>query len=680
MHSAGGIRRRRRLEAGGELMNRRVKLLVTVGSAVFSWLATVVPSAALYLDDARNFKITGSFYTQTRIRMQDSDPPLGLRGAGTNPKVHIGDPIQWRNYANPVLEGDLTKSLGLPWIDDLSFRFAGRFIYDGIYDFGADQFRSALRRSKVSAASASPNGLDPNPGPGLGGNEPVAVYQGTKPVEDNNGGLGPCGSSPPFFAPDCEIADPNARAARLRDQEVFDPRNEFAQHTDPWEIYMNIQKGPLFVRVGRQSLAWGESDGQRLLDGINPLDRLFGLPFDEDIDEQRIPLWMLRTNLQLIDTWGPLSSFGLESFWVPGVIDTTQNPIPFGANYPYGPPSGCDPQFIANEDGKANTGGTSHDTEGCVRTDGGALPAGTVKTSLYERLPAKRLEHSRYGARVLGILFRDYTFSLGYYKSWADAPQPRVHFTDILRAVPPPGPESHPPFPTAVIAELTHGQVDVIGGSLSFFQPYLLPGVVRSEAGYFMGEPALVPIANLGNIPTVPDQLAGQGIFLDTFVPDADYIRWVLGYDMYQLNFPWLSQTNNIIVVAQWFNSLRISGNGPFEKLAAEIGVPADFGKFDFGLSEPTAHGQEGRISAPKYQSLGNITFQAFTMHGLLVPRITFVGDIEGWGSVLPGFEYRLRDDLLIRFNYSTIFGNFFGGGIFRDRDQIGARLTYLLS
>jgi hypothetical protein len=67
-------------------------------------------------------------------------------------------------------------------------------------------------------------------------------------------------------------------------------------------------------------------------------------------------------------------------------------------------------------------------------------------------------------------------------------------------------------------------------------------------------------------------------------------------------------------------------------------------------------------------------------MHGLLVPRITFVGDIVGWGAVLPGVEYRLRDDLLVRLTYSTIFGAFNIGGLFRDRDQVGARITYLLS
>lgn len=689
-------------------MNRRKKWLAVGLGAVALIAEAVSPSWALYLDDARTFRLTGQFYTQTRMRTQDSDAPEHIQGGGTGPEAKKGQVVQWRNFAFPVLEGDLTKALNITWLNDVSFRLAGRLIYDGVYDFGAGQYRRALRRHIVSANSPCPNdgsggALDPNCQIGLGGRVPVAIYQGTKPVERqppaSEANLGPCGvtgSGEPFFSPLCQLADQDQRAARLRDQEVFNPRNEFTQQVEPWEIYMNIQKGLLFVRVGRQNLAWGESDGQRLLDGINPLDRLFGLPFDEDIDEQRIPLWMLRTNLQLIDTWGPLSSFGLESFLVPGVIDTTQNPIPIGADFPYAPPSGCDPQFIADEVGRFNFGGSRPTPDpGCAPTDGGLLPRGTVKTTLYERLPEKTWHNSRWGVRLLGIAFRDYTFSLGMYRSWADAPAPRVHFTDLLMAdfaQPPDQNQAEPPLPTAVIAELTHDQLTVIGGTLSFFQPHFFPGVVRSEVGYFMDEPALVPIANLGSIPTLPEfelnPTPSHGVFLDTFVPTADYVRWVIGYDAYQVNIPWISQTNNIIIVAQMFNSFRLTGDDRFQKLLVERGLVgnicgsgfdrpcSDLGRFDFGVAAPDG----SRLSVARHQALGNITFQAFMMHGLLVPRITFVGDIEGWGSVLPNVEYRLRDDLLIRFSYSAIFGKFFGGGIFRDRDQIGARLTYLLS
>ncbi len=45
---------------------------------------------------------------------------------------------------------------------------------------------------------------------------------------------------------------------------------------DLWEAYVDLSRGPLFFRIGRQNLAWGETDVFRLLDGINPLDNTFG--------------------------------------------------------------------------------------------------------------------------------------------------------------------------------------------------------------------------------------------------------------------------------------------------------------------------------------------------------------------------------------------------------------------
>ena len=679
-------------------MKRNAKLVALL-------VLTTTPCWAVFLDDARYFKLSGQFYTQSRIRVQDSDKPTDLMGGGTEPITQIGQLIQWRNLAYPVFEGNLNRPLGWTFLDDLSFRFGGRFIYEGIYDFGTDQFRRELRRHKVSAASPSPHPgpLDANGGIGLGGNEPVAIFRGTKPVEANDS-MGPCGDplNPPFSSaglPICLTANPGQRAARLRDQEIFDPRTLFAEQVDPWEIYLNFERRPFFFRIGRQTLAWGESDGQRLLDGINPLDRLFGLPFDEDIDEQRIPNWMIRGNVQLISALGPLSSFGVEGFLVPGVIDTTQGPIPLHNDYPYAPPAGCDPQFIANEAGLDGFGGFRAGPmdppgfkEGCTRTNGGLLPRGTVQTSLYERLPPHQMSYSRYGARVVGILFRDYTFSLGAYHSFADAPVPRVHYTDMLvipgcTAADVNGPLcATPPLPTHVIAELTHKQLNVFGGTLSFFQPRLVPGVVRAEVGYFLREPALVPVANLGFVPLLENFCGGplhpldqppncQRAFINTFVPTADWLRWVIGYDMFQVNVPWISRTNNIVIIAQYFSELNLSGRG-LVRLARSIGVDENLGMFDLGATKPDG----SRNTLDRYHGFGNITFQAFMMHGLLVPRITFVGDIVGWGAALPSVEYRVTDNLLARLTYSAIFGAFNVGGLFRDRDQVGARLTYQFS
>ena len=62
--------------------------------------------------------------------------------------------------------------------------------------------------------------------------------------------------------------------------------------------YLDFEKGPFFLRVGRQVLAWGETDVFRLLDNINPLDDSFG-GFFIALDERRVPIAMARGSWQL---------------------------------------------------------------------------------------------------------------------------------------------------------------------------------------------------------------------------------------------------------------------------------------------------------------------------------------------------------------------------------------------
>ena len=108
---------------------------------------------------------------------------------------------------------------------------------------------------------------------------------------------------------------------RTNDKENID---NFKQQYDLWEFYFDLSRGPLFLRLGKQNLAWGETDTFRLLDAINPLDNTFGGPF-EDLDDRRIPLWMLRGSYNLGGI-GPISSAMIEAFWVPGNLDVSVAP------------------------------------------------------------------------------------------------------------------------------------------------------------------------------------------------------------------------------------------------------------------------------------------------------------------------------------------------------------------
>jgi hypothetical protein len=59
------------------------------------------------------------------------------------------------------------------------------------------------------------------------------------------------------------------------------------------EVYADISSGPFQLRIGKQVATWGEADGFRMADIINPLDLTWHWTFEawEDIT---IPIWMIR--------------------------------------------------------------------------------------------------------------------------------------------------------------------------------------------------------------------------------------------------------------------------------------------------------------------------------------------------------------------------------------------------
>lgn len=89
------------------------------------------------------------------------------------------------------------------------------------------------------------------------------------------------------------------------------------------EAYVDIKfKGNFSVRAGRQQIIWGESDGFRLLDRVNPLD--LSWHFQQELpppafgfDELRIPLWMIK-GLYDFGSVGSWSNVFAEAYWNPG--------------------------------------------------------------------------------------------------------------------------------------------------------------------------------------------------------------------------------------------------------------------------------------------------------------------------------------------------------------------------
>jgi hypothetical protein len=82
----------------------------------------------------------------------------------------------------------------------------------------------------------------------------------------------------------------------------------------------------LTLRWGRQFISWGETDGFRLIDLINPQDGTFAPPVAPNLfnlDETRIPSWGLR----VLYTVRPETDTIFEMFALPGALDRAKHRV-----------------------------------------------------------------------------------------------------------------------------------------------------------------------------------------------------------------------------------------------------------------------------------------------------------------------------------------------------------------
>ncbi|HLY39460.1 MAG TPA: DUF1302 family protein, partial [Candidatus Binatia bacterium] len=483
----------------------------------------------------------------------------------------------------------------------------------------------------------------------------------------------------------------------LRKEYTYQPDPVLGSYGDPGDVstlpfrineaYVNLTKGPVSLRLGRQAISWGESDTIGLLDANNPFDLTRAIPgVFEDIDEARIPLWTARGTVSLFESWGPLSSGFLEGYLVPGSIDTTVSQVPTPLASPYSPPQ-PDPQSLL-------AGLIPPDVQGPIVD----AAFGGIQLGLYDHLPSRSMSNSRFGIRLGGLVARDYTTSVWYYRTFANQPEPRFLPLDVSRA-----PIAHPGAkgPTQLITELNHGLVDVIGGSTSTFSE-LLDGIVRGEVEYFLDEPAFIPDQNIPferllRTPSVRKLLAAlhqkvpAGLDEGT-IPHADMLRFEIGYDRFfffrPLN-PYNSFTWVTAYVGQW-NLSETFGNqdyrfGGQQKLDPTSRTGVRVGANATNLSIATI----GKLhTVPTdfvdlypYESFIQSHLQTDYAHGRVTPSLTLIVGLDGVYGVPMGVTFRYSDRLLLDLKYVLLGGNFnFPIGFFRDRSQLSARVTFLLS
>lgn len=574
-------------------------------------------------------------YSEAAVAAEKSEPQ-------TRPVRSPFQLIEHRNFFNPEFDAKLTRHQPFS-LDDVSFRLALWGFYDGIYDYGTGQYERAIDSLKGRLSQG---------------------HTTTAPI--------------------------------TRTDQLIDPRKQYEYQPDPVlggygdvpfrvnEAYLNFVKGPLFVRVGRQAISWGESDTIALLDANNPFNQTLAIPgVFQDIDEARIPLWTLRTTYNLFDVWGPLSSGFAEAYLVPGSIDTTVSQLPLPKASPYSPPQD-DPQSLIN-------GLVPPSIQGPIVNK--AL--GGIQIGLYDHLPSRSMGNSRYGLRLGSIIARDYTTSVWFYRTFATQPVPRFLPLDLSRA---PIVNTKGKGPTQLITELSHGLENVFGAGTSFFSEKL-DGIVRSEVEYFLDEPAFIPNVNIPfeaelRAPGLKKLLAALGQKVSPgldhgIIPHADFLRFELGFDRFfffrPLN-PYNSFTWVTAYVGQWnlsetFTSDDFRFGGQQKATDTGTRVGANTGGLTLKTISKLHTVATDFVDLYPYESFIQTHLQTDYMHGRLTPSITAIVGLDGVYAFPMGVTYRYTDSLLFDFRYVLLGGNFnFPFGFFRDRSQLSARVTFLLS
>ena len=93
------------------------------------------------------------------------------------------------------------------------------------------------------------------------------------------------------------------------------------------EAYIDTEIGNTFLRIGKQQVVWGQADGLKVLDVLNPQSfREFIL---DDFDDSRIALWTVNAEI-------PIGGAFLQLLWIP---DQTYDDIPeAGATFAFTSP------------------------------------------------------------------------------------------------------------------------------------------------------------------------------------------------------------------------------------------------------------------------------------------------------------------------------------------------------
>ena len=417
-------------------------------------------------------------------------------------------------------------------------------------------------------------------------------------------------------------AKDRTQRARHRLRAVASNRNRLFQAFVDWE------QGPVFVRFGRQNIAWGETDVFRLLDNINPIDNSFG-GFFLELDERRVPLDMLRTSYNF-GSIGPLDQAFLEGYvaW-----DRTVSFIPGApAGSPWATPLGP--------------------------------PIGSTLSDL--QAPNYNTHNLRGGARFV-FNAADFTFTLASYQTMFDIQA--VRFRGAL-----PTDAGFNQGVSVLTAEQFAPMVWVNGASMTTALPSL-KSVLRFEAAYFQNEalfrgPREDAFPGKGLTGKFVSEFLGP-VIAGTFdtVQRKDTFNMAIGWDTNQY-IRFLNPSQTFFITTQVFGR-HIFDYDPLTSLPV-----------------PEPNNSNRTIVVPQSQILQtfainttyNVQVPATDLNMQVTPGYNMFFDWQGMLLFQPNIRF-VRDPFRFLVDYTTINSGVFRAniGLVRDRSNVRVQVEYVL-
>jgi hypothetical protein len=184
------------------------------------------------------------------------------------------------------------------------------------------------------------------------------------------------------------------------------------------ELYFTYSTDKFLFRAGRQQVGWGEADGLRVMDIINPLDarRMFQFYDTEGYEEVRIPKLIIKTEFYPGNIW-KFYDTAVELYWNPGDIKRFGDLLPphldahqrawaeyQDKGYPGLPPWSAGTQW-PNDMGN-QWGAWAPPT-----------PSAPVPVRLFTKEKAFTLSNSEYGTRIK-LNIKDTFITLNFWRGW----------------------------------------------------------------------------------------------------------------------------------------------------------------------------------------------------------------------------------------------------------------------